>query len=107
MQTVKLTFVLAALFGLIRYIPVYYCSSEFDEAVKHATARARSETQLKVTLLNEAKEYSLPVKESDISINKKDNVLRVTVDYAVPMNMIIFNHELKFHAMATGMAPEQ
>jgi hypothetical protein len=107
MQTVKLTFVLAALFGLIRYLPVYYCSTEFGEAVKHQTAHARSETQLKISLLNEAKEYSLPIKESDISINRKDNVLRVTVDYAVPMNMLIFNHELKFHTMASGMAPGQ
>jgi len=105
MQALKITFVLVVLLALTRYIPVYYSSSEYGEFVRHETARARSESQLKQSLLNEAREYSLPVTESDISINEKDNVLRVTVDYQVPLNMLVFSHELKFHTIASGLLP--
>jgi hypothetical protein len=42
------------------------------------------------------------VNESDITISETDNVLRVTVDYKVPLKMLIFNHDLKFHTIAGG-----
>jgi hypothetical protein len=102
MQALKITFVLVVAFVLTRYLPVYYSSSEYDQFVRHETARARSASQLKQSLLNEAREYSLPVKESDIRINRADDILRVTVDYQVPLNLLIFNHELKFHTIASG-----
>jgi hypothetical protein len=47
------------------------------------------------------------VKESDITFTTTDNVLRVSVDYQVPLNMLIFNHEVKFHAIASGLLPER
>jgi hypothetical protein len=105
MQAVKVSFALVVLLTLTRFIPIYYSSSEFGEFVKHETARARSESQLKKSLLDEAREHSLPVKESDISINKTDDILRVTVDYQVKMNLLLFNHEMKFHTIASGLIP--
>jgi hypothetical protein len=105
MQALKITFVLVFILALTRYIPVYYISTEYSEFVRHETAHARSERQLKQSLLNEAREHSLPVKESDIDIKETDNVLRVTVDYRVPLNMLIFNHELKFRAIGSGLLP--
>ena len=105
MQAVKVSFALVVLLTLTRFIPIYYSSSEFGEFVKHETARARSESQLKKSLLDEAREHSLPVKESDISINKTDDILRVTVDYKVPLKMLIFDHDLKFHTIASAFMP--
>ena len=101
-QTVKTTIVLVSLLGFMRYIPIYYSFAEYSEFVKHETGRAVSESQLKQSLINEARLYSLPVNESDITITETDNVLRVTVDYKVPLKMIIFNHDLKFHTIAGG-----
>lgn len=107
MNALKLTFVLAGLLLVTRYAPVYYNSSEFGEFVKRQAAHARSESQLKQSLLIEAQEYSLPVKESDISIDETDDVLRVTVDYQVPVNLLIYNPALKFRIMGSGMLPRQ
>ena len=104
-QTVKTTIVLVSLLGLIRYIPIYYSFSEYSEFVKHETKRAVSKSQLKQSLLNEARQYSIPVTESDISIRETDNILRVTVDYKVPLKMLIFDHDLKFHTIASAFMP--
>lgn len=105
MQALKMTVVVVCLLGFLRYIPIYYSFSEYSEFVKHETARAVSKSQLKQTLLNEARQYSIPLTESDISIRETDNVLRVTVDYRVPLKMLIFNHDLKFHTIASGFLP--
>ena len=105
MNKMKVTLAVAALLVLTRYFPVYYTSNEYSEFVRNATTRARSESQLKQSLLDQAQQYSLPVKDSDISFNKKDGVLRVTVDYSVPVNLFVVNPALKFHASASGAAP--
>ena len=104
-QTVKTTIVLVSLLGFMRYIPIYYSFAEYSEFVKHETKRAVSKSQLKQSLLNEARQYSIPVTESDISIRETDNILRVTVDYKVPLKMLIFNHDLKFHTIASAFMP--
>jgi hypothetical protein len=105
MNVLKVTLALALLFALTRYVPVYYNSSEYNEFVKHETARARSEALLRQTLLSQAREYSLPVKATDINVDETDDVLRVTVDYTVPVNLFIVNRQLKFRAMGSGLLP--
>ena len=105
MQTLKVTFLLAGLLALTRYIPVYYSSSEFNYFVRHEAARSRSDGQLKQAVLEQARAYALPVKESDINVDRTGAVLRVTVDYAVPVNLLVYNPELKFHVTGGGLLP--
>ena len=106
MQTLKVTFVLAGLLALTRYIPVYYSSSEFNYAVRQEAARSRSETQLKAAVLEQARAHALPIKESDITIDRTDAVVRVTVDYAVPVNLLVYNPRVKFHVTGGGLLPQ-
>jgi len=104
MKALKAIF-LTAVLVLTRYLPVYYNSSEFSYFVRQEAARTQSESQLKQLLLQKATAYSLPVKESDISIKRTDDVLQVTVDYRVPVNLIVCNPELKFHVTGGGLLP--
>jgi hypothetical protein len=82
----------------------YYNSSEY-EFVRHEAARNPSESLLRQTL-SQAREYSLPVDISDINLDETDNVLRVTVDYTVPVNRFVVNRQLKFRAMGSGLLPK-
>ena len=105
MRAVKVTFVLAGLLALTQYLPVFYNSSEFSNVVSHEVERTRSGAQLKHSLLEQARVYSLPVTESDISLNTTDAVLRVAVDYKVPVNLLVYNPELKFHVIGSAFLP--
>jgi hypothetical protein len=105
MHTAKITLVLAGLLALARYVPIFYNSSEYSEFVKHEAARAQSVSGLKQSLMDHAKEYSLSINESDININRTDNMVRVTVDYKVPVSLIVYNHQLQFHAVGGGLLP--
>jgi len=106
MQALKVFIALTVVLIVTRYLPVYYSSSEFGDFVRHQAARAQSEWQLKQSLLDEAKAQSLPVKDSDISIDRTNDVLRVTVDYQVPVNLVVYNPELKFHVIGSGLLPQ-
>jgi hypothetical protein len=105
MRGLKVALTLGVLLVVAQYLFIYYNSSEFDYFVRHEAARTRSESQLKQSLLDQAREYSLPVKPSDISIDRTDAVVRVTVDYRVPLNLLVYSPELTFHVIGGGLLP--
>ena len=62
--------------------------------------------QLKSALLNKAQEYSLPVKDDDISITTTGAVFRVAVDYRVPIDLFVYSPRLTFHTIGAGLLRE-
>jgi hypothetical protein len=106
MRALRLTFVLAGLVFLLRYIPIYYYTSEFNDFVKQEVLRNQQPDQLKLALLNRAKDYSLPVTDADIIITARDGVFRVVIDYRKPLDFLVYRPELKFHATGAGLVRE-
>jgi len=106
MRALKLTFTLAGLLFLIRYIPVYYYTSEFNDFVKQEALRTQQPDHLKLALLNRAKDYSLPVTGTDINITTSDGMFRVAVDYRKRLDFLVYRPELKFHASGAGLLQE-
>ena len=102
MRALKLTFALAGLLALGQYLHLYYKSLQFNDFVKEEAQRTGLVSQLRLTLLDKAKEYSLPVRQSDINITTTDGVLRVGVDYSVPFNLLVYSPSLKFRAIGAG-----
>ena len=102
MRGLKVGFALLGLLALARYVPIYLHSLEFDDFVKHEAQKVRMQTPLRDRLVSEAKNYALPVKPSDINISTNNGVFRVAVDYRVPVNLLVYNHELTFHATGSG-----
>jgi hypothetical protein len=105
MRALKVTFLLAGLLALTQYLLVYYNSWEFSDFVRHEAGHTRSESQLRQSLLEQARVYSLPVKDSDISISRTAAVFRVAVDYRVHVNLLLYNPELTFHVRGSGLLP--
>jgi len=106
MRAFKLMFVLVGTLAMLRFGSIYYGSWQFDDFVRQHTKRVHSKAQFKQSLLDEAKAYSLPIEASDISLSTSSSVLRVTVDYKVPVNLIVYRPELRFHVIGGGLLYE-
>jgi hypothetical protein len=102
MRAFKFSFALAVLLALLRFGNVYYESWQFDDFVQQQTRRIHSKTVFKQALLNEAKAYSLPITDSDIVLNTINSVLRVSVDYKVPIDLIVYQPQMQFHVISGG-----
>jgi hypothetical protein len=104
-----LVLALAGVLGLVgvlavgQSLSIYYRSSQFDDYLKHEVWWTRVTQHLKVSLLDKAKIYSLPVNEDDIRITADGAVFRVDIAYQVPINLIVFEHPLKFHSIGAGL----
>ena len=106
MRGIKTLVALATLFVTIRFVNVYYGSWQFDDFLKQQTKRIHSTAQFKQSLLSEATEYSLPITESDITLTNVGSVLRVTVDYKAPVDLIVYQPKLQFHSTSAGIVRE-
>jgi hypothetical protein len=106
MRAVKVSVALAGFLALLRFGNIYYGSWEFDDFVRQQTKRIHSKAQIKQTLLDHAKAYSLPISESDIVLNRNSSVMRVTVDYTVPVDLIVYQPKLQFHVISAGIVYE-
>jgi hypothetical protein len=107
MRAVKALIVVALLVMLARYFPVYYNASMFNDFVKTETERNHAVSQLQLALLQKAQMYFLPVKVEDIQIKEDGSLLRVNVNYHVPVDFVVFRHELSFHAAGAGLLSSQ
>ena len=103
MRMLKVVGVAVAFFLLARYFPVLYYAMEFNDFVKQEVQRNRIGPQLQKALLDQAQVYFLPLKPDDIQINEDGDLIRVKVDYKVPVNLFVFTHMLSFHATGAGL----
>ena len=102
MRAMKVALMLAVGMALIRYGVVYYRCSEFNHFVKQEAHRTRGHAELRHALLTKAVDHMLPVREENINVTTTGPVLRVAVDYQVPVDFYLFRYELAFHTVASG-----
>jgi len=87
----------------VQYVPVYYHTMEFNRYVEQQVSRIRSAAPLQEAILSKAEEHNLNVTAENISMVTDDTVLRVNVEYNVPVNFYVFHQDLKFHAAGSGL----
>jgi hypothetical protein len=104
MRAMKLVSVFGVVLALLAYAPAYYGSWQFESFVEQATGWAGARGELKRILMTEARNYGAVLQGESINITTDDSVLRVSVDYSVPVNFYIFEHEWAFHAVASAPA---
>ena len=105
MQVVKLAILGVLSFVAIRFAPVWYRASQFNSYVQQQTAGIHSKDVLTQVILQKAEKNNLPVKARDINFTNTDSVLKVNIEYQVPLDLYFYQKELSFHASGTGLFP--
>jgi hypothetical protein len=103
MRALKRTLALAGLLILVRYFSIYYYTSEFNHFVQKEAQRTRQKAELKREILDKAETYSLPINEDNITITTGGAIISVAVDYRVPIDFLIYRHELAFRTIGSGL----
>src|SRR5689334_22975168 len=90
----KILFAGVILLALARWVPIYYNSYLFQDFVQEQAQRAQSKKNFKQSVLDQAKAYSIPVDDSNIDIRMNGAVMRVSVDYQVPVDLLLYEPKL-------------
>lgn len=96
--------VLLLIAGLVAYrmIPIKVKSAELRDTVinEARSAGQHGDAHIRKAILVEAEQQGLPVTEKDIIIERKNQNIRVEVDYTVPVEFPGFTYQWKFHHKA-------
>lgn len=98
--------ILAVVFLGRQYFPAYYSRFQFGDSVrqtvKYAAAAQRTLDNVRTEILLLAKESGVPVTDKNITIAKRGLIFTVDVDYAWPIDLRVYKHELLFHISESG-----
>jgi hypothetical protein len=97
-QKAKAGLLVLLLFVLVRYAGVYHRATDFNHYVQEEVALIDSNGSLKEVLLMKAEQDQLPITDQNINFTKNGSELRVSVEYQIPLNLILFQKSLTFHS---------
>ena len=106
MRLVKIALPILAVLVLIQVSRTYYQSQQFNDFIKREALHARTKKRLVEAILNKAGQFSLALNQQDISISTVGRVLRVEVNYSMPVDLLVYSPEMKFRLVRSGVLTE-
>ena len=107
---IKLVLTLAVLgfgvFAAYKIIPAYFANYQLQDSMtteaRFATAGYPRKTgeDIRNDVWKKVQELGIPAKVEDIKVNAQDQMVSITVDYSVPVDLAVYQFILDFHPHA-------
>jgi predicted membrane protein len=95
--TVIVVFGLYAAYKLIPpYMAEYQLSDKMQEEARFAVVNRFSEDQIREAVFKEAQSLEIPVTKEDIKVLASASLVKISVDYTVPVDLMVYKMELHF-----------
>ena len=98
--------IIGLLFAAKEYVPAYFTAFQFNDyvrqQVKFAGTSKKTADNLRDDVLQQAKEFGIPITRKDILITRRGPSFTLQVDYRWPIDLKVYRHELLFHISQTG-----
>jgi hypothetical protein len=78
------------------YFAEYQLADKMQEEARFAVVNRYSEEQIRETVFKEAQELEIPLKKEEIKVLASTSVVRISVDYTVPVDLMVYKMELHF-----------
>ncbi|MGB2589999.1 MAG: hypothetical protein WBG02_13875 [Candidatus Acidiferrum sp.] len=78
------------------YVAEYQLSNKMDEQARFAVVNRYSEDQIRDIIYKEVQDLDIPAKREDIKITATQQVVRISVAYTVPVDLLVYSTELHF-----------
>ena len=95
--TAVLVFVAYAAFKIIPvYIAEYQLADKMQEQARFAVVNHYTEEQIRETIYKNAKELDIPVAREQIKVLSSQQLVQISLDYTVPVDLIVYRVQLHF-----------
>jgi len=95
--TALLVFIAYAAFKILPiYIAEYQLADKIQEEAKFAVVNRHSEDQIRDTVYKEVQELNIPVKREQIKVLASQQLVQISLDYTVPVDLIVYRVDLHF-----------
>jgi len=101
-----LTVLLAAIFAAVKILPAYVAdyqlSDKMQELARFAIVNHYSEEQIRDNVYRAMQDLGIPAKREDIKITANQAVVKISLEYSVPVDLIVYQMELHFTPSSEG-----
>jgi hypothetical protein len=105
-RLVYIGFIVAVVFLGRQYIPPYFSRFQFGDdvrqTVKYAAASHQDPEAVRKEILRIAEDDGVDINPSDVQVTRRGYVFTVDIDYAWPIDLKIYKHDLNFHISESG-----
>ncbi len=78
------------------YIAEYQLSDKIQEQARFAIVNHTTEEQIRNSVYKVIQDLEIPAKKEDIKIVSNDHVVKISVDYIVPVDLLAYHVDLHF-----------
>lgn len=104
----KLVLAVLVLFSLLytgwEVIPPYVANYQLQDSIQNearfAAVNKRTQDDIQDDIFRRIKDLGIPARRQDIRVESINGGLRITVDYAVPIDLPGYSFQLEFHPQA-------
>jgi hypothetical protein len=79
------------------YIAEYQLADKMQETARFAVVNRYTEEQIRDTVYKEVQELDIPVKREEIKVAATPSLVKISIDYAVPVDLLIYHTEIHFN----------
>lgn len=89
-----------AIYSAVKIIPAYVndyqLSDKMQEQARFAVVNRYSEDQIRDDIFKVVQDLDIPAKKEDIKVVATNSVVKISLDYTVPVDLLMYHAELHF-----------
>jgi hypothetical protein len=78
------------------YVAEYQLSDKMSEQARFAVVNRYSEDQVRDNIFKVAQDLDIPVKREQIKVLASNSLVRISTDYTVPVDLLVYHMDLHF-----------
>lgn len=78
------------------YIAEYQLADKMTEQARFGVVNRFTEEQIRAAVFKEAQDLDIPITKEDIKVLASPSVVRISVDYTIPVDLIVYKLDLHF-----------
>jgi hypothetical protein len=78
------------------YVQDYQLSDKMQETARFAVVNRYNEEQIRDTIFKEIQSLEIPAKREDIKVSSSQSVVKISVDYTVPVDLFFYHMDIHF-----------
>jgi hypothetical protein len=87
------------------YIAEYQLADKMQEEARFAVVNRHNEDQIREAIYKETQELEIPAQKEEIKVLASQQVVRISLDYTVPVDLLIYHMQLHFTPSSENKAP--
>jgi hypothetical protein len=108
-SSIMMLLVLASMaFAAFKIVPAYFANYQLEDSMvteaRFAMVNRKAATDVQDDIWKKVQELGISVKKDDIQVTADQGYVQITVNYSVPVDLIVYQYSLQFHPQADNRA---